>query len=116
MALTVKKCSLSYPVMLGKAACANWLVNVAIFQATSAHTTAGKIASLWLPIMTFVALQLEHSIANMFLLPLGFLVGADVSVLDILGNIVPVAVGNALGAIFFVGCVQRYSLLRHRVF
>lgn len=55
-ALTVKKCSLPLMTMVGKAACANWLVNIAIFQASSAHTTAGKIASLWLPIMTFVAL------------------------------------------------------------
>merc|ERR1711948_69125 len=102
MTITAMKCNLTLPGMVVRGALANWLVNVAIFQATSAHTTAGKIASLWLPIMTFVALQLEHSIANMFLLPL-----------DFLGNIVPVAVGNALGAIFFVGCVQRYSLLRH---
>jgi len=115
-ALTVKKCSLPLLTMVGKAACANWLVNVAIFQASSAHTAAAKIAALWLPIMTFVTLGLEHSIANMFLLPLGMFVGADVGILDIAGNIIPVAVGNALGAIIFVAGVQRYSLLRNMVY
>jgi len=116
VALTVKKCSLPILVATGKGACANWLVNVAIFQAASAHTTAGKIASLWLPIMTFVTLGLEHSIANMFLLPLGMVLGADVTVLDILGNWVPVLVGNAIGAIVFVTGVQRYSLIRNFVY
>ncbi|CAE8625267.1 unnamed protein product [Polarella glacialis] len=115
-ALAVKKCSLGAGVAIGKGMCANWLVNIAIFQASSAHTPSGKIASLWLPIMTFVALGLEHSIANMFLLPLGMLVGADVSIIDIASNVGLVAVGNALGAIIFVGMVQRYSLLRNMVY
>jgi len=115
-ALTVKKCALAPMAAVGKGACANWLVNIGIFQASSAHTTAGKIASLWLPIMTFVTLGLEHSVANMFLLPLGYLVGADVSSVSIANNIVPVALGNAMGAIFFVAFVQRYSLLRNLVY
>ena len=36
------------------------LVATAIVQAQSAHTAPGKIVALWLPIMTFVALGLEH--------------------------------------------------------
>lgn len=112
-ALAVKKCGLSSLVVMGKGVGANWLVNVAIFQASSAHSTAGKIASLWLPVMTFVALGLEHSIANMFLLPLAMFLGADITALDIAGNIIPAAVGNAFGAIFFVAGVQRFSLLRN---
>lgn len=114
--VTVNRCALPLLILVGKGACANWLVNIAIFQATSAHTTAGKIAGLWLPIMTFVALGLEHSIANMFFLPLGMLLGAEVGVLDIAGNILPVLVGNALGAIIFVAGLQRYSLLRNMVY
>eukprot|EP00929_Paragymnodinium_shiwhaense_P008740 TRINITY_DN112708_c0_g1_i1.p1 TRINITY_DN112708_c0_g1~~TRINITY_DN112708_c0_g1_i1.p1 ORF type:complete len:410 (+),score=61.96 TRINITY_DN112708_c0_g1_i1:59-1288(+) len=112
-AAVAKKCALSPLVAIGKGAGANWLVNCAIFQAASAHTAPGKIASLWLPIMTFIALGLEHSVANMFLLPLGWLLGADVTVLSILGNLVPVAIGNALGAIVFVAGIQRFSLLRN---
>lgn len=115
-ALALKKCSLSPLVAIVKGACANWLVAVAIFQAASVHTASGKIASLWFPIMTFVALGFEHSIANMFLLPLGMLTGADVSVMQIIGNIVPVALGNALGAIIFVAGLQRYSLLKSMLY
>eukprot|EP00933_Yihiella_yeosuensis_P021027 TRINITY_DN16744_c2_g1_i1.p1 TRINITY_DN16744_c2_g1~~TRINITY_DN16744_c2_g1_i1.p1 ORF type:complete len:451 (+),score=68.96 TRINITY_DN16744_c2_g1_i1:89-1354(+) len=113
--LAAKKCSLSLPVAVGKGMGANWLVNVGIFQAASAHTSAGKIAGLWLPVMTFVSLGLEHSVANMFLLPLGYFFGADVSMLDIAMNIGPVAVGNALGAIIFVSGLQRYAILKNSV-
>ena len=34
---------------------------------------AGKMAALWIPITAFVALGLEHCVANMFLVPLGML-------------------------------------------
>jgi formate/nitrite transporter FocA (FNT family) len=36
------------------------LVAIAIVQAQTAHTAPGKIAALWMPITTFVALGLEH--------------------------------------------------------
>ena len=39
---------------------ANWLVNVAIFMALSSRSAIGKLASLWVPITTFVALGGEH--------------------------------------------------------
>lgn len=110
-ALAVKKCALAPGVAFLKGAACNWLVNVAIFQAATTQSTAGKIASLWLPIMTFVTLGMEHSVANMFLLPVGMLAGADVGVLDMLGNLVPVAAGNAFGAAAFVAGLQRFNIL-----
>lgn len=39
--------------------------------------TIGKIAALWFPTMAFVALGMEHCIANMFFIPLGILTGTD---------------------------------------
>eukprot|EP00933_Yihiella_yeosuensis_P051493 TRINITY_DN49440_c0_g1_i1.p1 TRINITY_DN49440_c0_g1~~TRINITY_DN49440_c0_g1_i1.p1 ORF type:complete len:432 (-),score=74.69 TRINITY_DN49440_c0_g1_i1:181-1476(-) len=115
-ALAAKKCALSMPVAIGKGIGANWLVNVATVQAASAHTGPGKIASLWVPVMTVVAMNLELAPANMFFLPLGYLCGADVTMLDIALNIGPVALGNALGAIVFVSGLQRYAVLRNLVF
>jgi len=109
-ALALKKCSLGYGAMIGKGIGANWLVNLAVFQATTATSTGGKIAAVWMPVTAFVALGLEHSVANMFLLPLGILSGADLSMLDVMNNVVPVSIGNAIGAGLFVGGAQWYAL------
>ena len=37
----------------------------------------GKLAGLWMPVTMFVALGLEHSVANMYFLPLGMMTGAE---------------------------------------
>ena len=81
---------------------ANVLVNVAVFMAACAKTPGAKLAALWAPIAAFVALGLEHSVANMFLLPLGVLVGGDITWSAVfVGNLVPVTLGNAVGALVF---------------
>ena len=96
---------------MGKAIGANWLVNLAVFQATTATSTGGKIAAVWMPVTAFVALGLEHSVANMFLLPLGKFCGADLTWMDILvDNMVPVCIGNAIGAAVFVAGAQWFAL------
>lgn len=68
--------------------------------------------AIWLPITTFAALGLEHAVANMFLIPLGMLCGADVSVSQFLfGNLVPVLAGNGVGAIAFTCLAPFYMHL-----
>ena len=49
----------------------NMLVTVAIYNANAATTLGGKVIGIWFPIMSFVALGFEHSIANAFYIPLG---------------------------------------------
>lgn len=98
-ALVEKKVYLSKTVAFVKAIGANFLVNVAVFMAFTSTTPAGKIASLWAPICCFVVLGLEHSVANMFLLPLGYMLGADVEVGEIGSQLVVVVLGNAVGAL-----------------
>lgn len=39
----------------------------------------GKIWGLWFPSMAFVAIGFEHSVANMFFVPLGISNGANVT-------------------------------------
>jgi formate transporter len=58
---------------------ANWLVCIAVWQAASAASLPGKALAVWLPISAFVAIGLEHSVANMFFIPLGIALGAPVS-------------------------------------
>jgi formate/nitrite transporter FocA (FNT family) len=49
----------------------------------------------------------EHSVANMFLIPHGMLMGAKVSVADMMmNNILPVTLGNIVGGAVFVAGVH----------
>jgi formate/nitrite transporter FocA (FNT family) len=58
---------------------------------------AGKMTAVWFPISAFVALGLDHSVANMFIIPLGMLRGANISVVQFLANLAVVSLGNAVG-------------------
>lgn len=75
----------------------NALVCLAVWMSFSVRTAAGKTLVIVFPITAFVALGLEHSVANMFLLPLGLLAGAEGGVAAILANLVPVTLGNVVG-------------------
>jgi formate/nitrite transporter FocA (FNT family) len=44
---------------------ANWLVCVAVWNAGAASSLTGKVMGIWPPISAFVAIGLEHSVANM---------------------------------------------------
>jgi hypothetical protein len=46
-----------------------------------------------------VALGFEHCIANLYLLPIGILSGANVTPAGVLGNILPVTLGNIVGGV-----------------
>ena len=96
------------PLLLKGVGC-NWLVCLAVWLAVSAEDVAGKIAGIWFPIMAFVAIGFEHSVANMFFIPAGMLYGASVSWMQFLvGNLLPVTIGNIIGGAVFVGTVYWY--------
>uniref|UniRef100_A0A7S3NKV6 Formate/nitrite transporter n=1 Tax=Aureoumbra lagunensis TaxID=44058 RepID=A0A7S3NKV6_9STRA len=109
-ALATKKVAGSTVYIFTKAIGANWLVNLAIFEAATAKSSPGKAAMLWLPITTFVALGLEHSVANFYFLPLGYLCGADITYADMLHNLAPAITGNIVGASFFFSYLQWKAL------
>ncbi|MEM1341608.1 MAG: formate/nitrite transporter family protein, partial [Pseudomonadota bacterium] len=75
----------------------NALVCLAVWMALSARTTIGMIASIIFPISAFVSLGLEHSVANMYLLPIGAWAGAEVSTAQMVGNISMAILGNIVG-------------------
>jgi len=82
----------------------NWLVCIAVWQATAAQDVAGKILGIFWPICAFVAIGYEHVVANMFLIPMGMAEGSGVSLGDcLLYNILPVTIGNMLAGIVMVG-------------
>jgi formate transporter len=107
--LAEQKVAQSFIMLFFKGIACNWLVCLAVWLAISSDDIVSKIASIWVPIMAFVTLGYEHSIANMFFLPLGMLEGAKIGWLDIwIGNLLPVTIGNVIGGSLFVGAVFWY--------
>jgi formate/nitrite transporter len=87
-----------------KAVLCNWLVSLAAVLGMTSRTTGGKIAAIWLPITLFFGLGYEHSVVNLFVIPAGMLVGADVTFADWwLWNQIPVLLGNLVGAATLTG-------------
>jgi formate/nitrite transporter len=108
--IAVAKCSIPFSVAVAKGVLCNWLVCLAVWSAIASNSVAGKILGIFLPISCFVALGFEHSIANMFLIPHGMFNGAAVSWGEMMmNNIVPVTLGNILGAAVFVAGIYWYA-------
>lgn len=86
----------------------NMLVCVAVWLSVAARNVEGKVLAIIFPIGAFVALGFEHCVANLYLLPIGMLNGANVTLAAFLGNIVPVTLGNIVGG---VGLAVAYWLV-----
>jgi formate/nitrite transporter len=93
-----------------KAVAANWFVCLAVWQSIAAQSFGGKFIACLGPVSAFVCVGLEHCIANMFFVPLGILVGADVSIGKfVLSNLIPVTLGNIFAGVVLVATT--YSLV-----
>ncbi len=97
----------------------NVLVCLAVWMAMAGRSVVDKAVAIVPPIATFVAAGFEHSIANMFFFPLAMWVqagqaepGVSVTVLGMLGNLVPVIAGNLVGGSVLVGLT--YHLIYRR--
>lgn len=111
--IATAKTSMSWMTVFLKGVGANWCVCLAVWLALSGKTLIEKCLGCWLPVMAFVALGYEHSIANMFYLPAGMLQGADITVAKaITANLIPATLGNILGGALLVGCVHSYVHLK----
>lgn len=98
VAIATAKCALPWNVAFVRGILCNWLVCMAVYMASGCATMSGKIVSVFFPISAFVALGLDHSVANMFLIPLGMLRGADITTAQFLyNNLIPVTLGNIVG-------------------
>jgi formate/nitrite transporter len=87
-----------------KAILCNWMVTIGAMLAMVSRSTVGKIAAMWLPIMTFFALGFEHSVVNMYVIPSGMMLGAPISLSQaLLWNLLPVTVGNFLAGALLTG-------------
>ena len=113
--IAISKTSNPFFKTLLKGIGANWLVCLALWMGMSAQHTTGKIMGIWWPVMAFVTMGFEHSIANMFFIPLAIFEGADISWMDfIVKNLIPATIGNIIGGAFFVGTLYWYAYGKKR--
>ena len=98
-----------------KAILCNWMVCLGVVMAMSSTSTIGRIAGAWMPILVFFAQGFEHSVVNMFVIPAGMLMGANVTVADWwLWNEIPVTLGNLVGGLLFTGLALYVTYGRSR--
>lgn len=107
--IAASKVSLGWLEAFSRGILCNWLVCLAIWMAYAAQDGAGKIAAVFFVITAFVASGYEHSVANMFYVPLGLAVYPHVQAFTgplagelswtgfLLRNLVPVTLGNIVG-------------------
>jgi formate transporter len=127
LSIATAKTGLGFGQAIALAAFCNALVCLAIWLTYSARSTTDKILAIVPPIAAFVAAGFEHSVANMFFIPMGLLVKSDsafaaqhpVAGLSHLtwgrflgANLLPVTIGNVLGGAVMVGAIYWFVYLR----
>ena len=107
----------------------NVLVTLAIWLSLAARSIAGKVVVVLFPITAFVAAGFEHSIANMYFIPMGLMLKNEDAAVTASGlaedqladltwaafitaNLVPVTIGNIIGGAVLVGAVYWFVFLR----
>jgi formate transporter len=122
------KTSLPFFVVLARGILANALVCLAVWLAAAGRSVIDKVAAIVFPISAFVAAGFEHSVANMFFIPMGLalrgqadvveaahLPSAELSTLDGVGfvnNLIAATIGNVIGGAVLVGLVYWFVYVR----
>ena len=121
------KINLTFLEAFARGILCNWLVCLAVWMAVSAHTVVGKVWAIFFPIMAFVASGFEHSVANMFFIPMGLMLKGQAAVVTAAGlgeklshltvggmvmNLIPVTLGNIVGGAFFVATLYWVIYIR----
>ncbi len=130
LSLANAKVALSFDQALFLGVLCNVLVCLAVWLSIGARSTGDKILAILFPVSAFVAAGFEHSVANMYLVPLGLLIKAwapdslwaelafqpgDLPALTLSGffwNLLPVTLGNMIGGGLLVGGVYWFAYLR----
>lgn len=87
-----------------RGALCNWMVSLGVVGAMISTSVPGKVIAMWMPIMVFFFLGFEHSVVNMFLFPLGLMLGGEFTIADyFFWNEIPTVLGNLVGGISLTG-------------
>ena len=114
ISLAATKCALPFAEAFFKGVLCNVLVCLAVWLAMAGRSVTDKILAIIFPISAFVTAGFEHSVANMYFIPLGILLNdfasSDVSAphltwIGFVRNLIPVTFGNIVGGAGMVGLV-----------
>ena len=103
-----KKISYNFINLIILGTLCNMLVCTAVFLGVTHKNTLEKIFVIFIPIFLFVLLGFEHSVANMFYLSIGALLGKLNFINLIINNLLPVTLGNIIGGIL-IGLIFNYT-------
>lgn len=108
------KADLTFIQAFSRGILCNVFVCLAVWLAIGARSVTDKILAIVFPITAFVAIGLEHSIANWFFLPYGFALDQQgvLSVSGFFNSIIVVSVGNIVGGTLLVAGVYWIAYLR----
>jgi formate/nitrite transporter len=117
--IAAAKTNLGFEQAVVRGVLANVLVCLAVWLCFSARSLVDKVAAIVLPISAFVAAGFEHSVANMYFVPVGLLAAGQPApagltwVRFLTRNLAPVTLGNLIGGAVLVGLVYWSAYLRH---
>lgn len=114
--IAAAKCALPFGEAFLKGVLCNLLVCLAVWLAMAGRTVSDKVLAIVFPIAAFVACGFEHSVANMYLIPMGIFLGESGPAVfganpgaptwaGFAGNLLPVTLGNLVGGAGMVGLV-----------
>jgi formate transporter len=110
------KISLDPVSAIARGVLCNVLVCLGVWLCMGARTVTDKILAIVFPITGFVACGFEHSVANMYFLPIGVALAAGtaapLSAVDAIGNLALVTIGNIFGGTVLVALVYWTVYLR----
>ena len=123
--IALAKSSLPFWTAFFRGVMCNVLVCLAVWMALAGRTVTDKFIVIVFPISAFVAAGFEHSIANMFIIPLAMMLKAShatlspaydaISVSGLINNLVPVIAGNIIGGSVLVALVYYVIYRRNEV-
>jgi formate transporter len=116
--IAAAKSSLPWWTAFFRGVLCNVLVCMAIWMTLAGRSVVDKAVAILFPIAAFVAAGFEHSVANMYFLPLGLMLqaaaGEPVQFAGLARNLVPVIAGNLLGGSVLVALVYYVIYRRPR--
>jgi formate transporter len=113
IAITASKLALGPEQAFVRGVLCNVLVCLAVWMCFAARGVSGKVAVIIPPVTAFVVLGFEHSVANMYLVPVGMLHrDGAIDVVALIGSLLPVTAGNIVGGGVLVALVYWLIYLR----
>lgn len=114
--IALAKTELSPMQAVARGILCNVLVCLAVWLCYAARSVTDKVLAIVFPISAFVAAGFEHSVANMYFLPIGMLLAADggqpIGMAGVVANLVLVTAGNIIGGTVLVALVYWFVYLR----